>query len=254
MVKIISIIASLGGLLLGSPALGEMGHGTPLRPMRIEINLPAYTLTLYSGDIVLRRYPIAIGSPRFRTPTGKYTLSEVIINPWWYPPKDSPWAEGKEVTPPGPSNPLGVAKMLLADGILIHGTGDPDGMRKALSHGCIRLENKDILELVWLLTQRDSFSLVRRGKTMGFVLDPPVPVEIRYQTIEREPALVILHPDVYARKNMAREIEGALKAEGVDIGESEARRLASQSGESPLEITTGQFHSEELRLLSKAML
>lgn len=251
MTGIASIIALLGGILLWRSAFGDVDRAFPLR---IEINIPAYTLTLYSDTTVIRSYPIAVGSPRFQTPTGHYSITEVVIDPWWYPPKDSPWAEGKEVTPPGPTNPLGAVKIPLADGILIHGTGDPQGVRKALSHGCIRLHNADILELAWFLTKRDTAGLATRGKTVGFLLDRPVPVVIRYRTVDREPGLVLLYPDVYGKESRVGKIETILKAEGMDIGAEEAKTLEALLRERPLDIATGRFDAQDLRLLSDAML
>jgi len=237
--RLASIIGSLVLTALWSPATA--GDGI-VSSYRIEINLPAYRLTLYAGDEIIRNYSITIGSPQFKTPTGKHQLSQIIINPWWFPPKDSKWAEGKEITPPGPENPLGAVKMLLADGILLHGTGNPDGVGKALSHGCIRLQNDDILELASLIIGEDAFGLVRKGKTRGFAINPPVPVFVRYKVIEMEPARIYVHEDVYGKKKGA-EIEEALRQEGVDDGYA-----------GPGEIYTGQFRPQDMRLLSRATL
>jgi len=232
----------IGSLVLAVLWSSVSGGDELVSSYRIEINLPAYRLTLYSGDEIIRNYSITIGSPQFKTPTGKHLLSQVVINPWWFPPKGSKWAEGKEITPPGAGNPLGVVKMLLADGILLHGTGNPDGVGKALSHGCIRLQNEDIMELARLLAGEDAAGLVRQGKTMGFEINPPVPVLVRYSVIEMEPARIFVHQDVYGKEKGA-EIEEALRQEGVDAGFA-----------GPGEIYTGQFRPQDMRLLSRATL
>jgi lipoprotein-anchoring transpeptidase ErfK/SrfK len=54
--------------------------------------------------------------------------------------------------PPGPSNPLGPrALYLFQDGrdtlYWIHGTTEPDTIGEAVSSGCIRMLNQDILDL-----------------------------------------------------------------------------------------------------------
>jgi len=239
MKRFTSIIGSLVLSVLWSSV--SVGDGL-VSSYRIEVNLPAYKLTLYSGNEIIRNYAITIGSPQFKTPTGKHLISQVVINPWWFPPKGSKWAEGKEITPPGPGNPLGVVKMLLADGILLHGTGNPDGVGKALSHGCIRLQNEAIMELASLIIGEDAFALVRQGKTMGFEINPPVPVLVRYKVIEMEPARIFVHEDVYG-KEKGRKIEEALRQEGVENGFT-----------GPGEIYTGQFRPQDMRLLYRATL
>ena len=50
--------------------------------------------------------------------------------------------------PPGPNNPVGIIWMQLnRDGIGLHGTGDPETIGRASSHGCIRPANWDALDL-----------------------------------------------------------------------------------------------------------
>jgi lipoprotein-anchoring transpeptidase ErfK/SrfK len=53
------------------------------------------------------------------------------------------------VIPAGaPNNPLGAAVMLLAGGErAIHGTNNPGSIGGAVSYGCIRMFNADVLDL-----------------------------------------------------------------------------------------------------------
>jgi lipoprotein-anchoring transpeptidase ErfK/SrfK len=50
--------------------------------------------------------------------------------------------------PPGPNSPVGVIWIALNKrGIGIHGTDDPNTIGQAVSHGCIRLANWDVVRL-----------------------------------------------------------------------------------------------------------
>ena len=52
------------------------------------------------------------------------------------------------ILPPGPNNPVGVVWIALNKrGIGIHGTDDPNTIGQAVSHGCIRLANWDVVRL-----------------------------------------------------------------------------------------------------------
>jgi lipoprotein-anchoring transpeptidase ErfK/SrfK len=62
---------------------------------------------------------------------------------------------------PGPSNPLGVAAIYLAEGLLrIHGTNEPSSIGKAASSGCFRMNNDDVTEL-YQLVQPDAVVVVK---------------------------------------------------------------------------------------------
>ncbi|MDP4823706.1 MAG: L,D-transpeptidase [Aestuariivirgaceae bacterium] len=71
-------------------------------------------------------------------------------NPTWHPPemvrRDNPSLP--RVIPPGPSNPLGAAVLVLGDGTYgIHGTNRPTSIGTAASYGCFRMRNEDVLDL-----------------------------------------------------------------------------------------------------------
>jgi L,D-transpeptidase ErfK/SrfK len=55
------------------------------------------------------------------------------------------------VIPPGPDNPLGVRWIgIWTDGstqLGFHGTNEPELIGQAVSHGCIRMMNKDVVKL-----------------------------------------------------------------------------------------------------------
>jgi lipoprotein-anchoring transpeptidase ErfK/SrfK len=93
----------------------------------IDISLTHHTLTLKQNGIIIKTYPVGIGKMVARTPGGIFT----IIN--------------KE---PNPGGPFGAFWMGLSRKHYgIHGTNDPSSIGKSVSHGCIRMNNRDVLEL-----------------------------------------------------------------------------------------------------------
>lgn len=120
--------------------------------LRIQISRAANTLTLYRLDQAVRTFHVATGSPMYPTPSGKFRISNMAINPTWTPP-DSPWAEGAKPIPPGPDNPLGTRWMgLNTPNVGIHGTNNPASIGYSVSHGCIRMAIPDVEALYEMVT------------------------------------------------------------------------------------------------------
>lgn len=93
----------------------------------ITVNTASRRLTLYKNGSWFKSYPVAIGKPSTPTPKGNFT----IIN--------------KAYKPGGVFGErwLGLNKK----GYGIHGTNNPASIGKAVSNGCIRMYNKDVIEL-----------------------------------------------------------------------------------------------------------
>ncbi|AHB87633.1 LD-transpeptidase YkuD family [Thermosynechococcus sp. NK55a] len=115
-------------------------------PLRLEINLSRRQLTLYQGDTPLRRYPVAVGRPGWETPVGQFQVRQMIRNPAWKNP-----FTGGVIAGGHPQNPLGRRWIgFWSDGtnwVGLHGTPNPDSIGHAVSHGCVRMYNRDIEEL-----------------------------------------------------------------------------------------------------------
>ena len=93
----------------------------------IIVNLSAKQLVLYQGGSAVKYYPVGIGKMVTPTPAGTYS----IIN-----------------KAPNPGGPFGAMWMGLSKPHYgIHGTNDPSSIGRVVSHGCIRMYNKDVLEL-----------------------------------------------------------------------------------------------------------
>jgi len=98
---------------------------------------------------LVKTYRVAIGRIGFETPVGLYEIRSKAINPAWFVPK-SAWAgslAGKIIPPGDPENPLKARWMGFWDGAGIHGTADSSSIGSAASHGCIRMNVPDVIQL-----------------------------------------------------------------------------------------------------------
>jgi hypothetical protein len=176
----------------------------PTELLSILINLPAARLDLYSNGQKAASYPVAIGMPKYPTPQRDYNITHIVWNPWWIPP-DSEWALEAVKTPPGPGNPLGPVKLLMQDGILIHGTNSPSSIGRAASHACLRMKTDDVRDPELLEKYKKN-----RRSSYWVTLFAEVPVSIEYRQVEMEGDKVKIHPDRYWRGGFQDELAALL--------------------------------------------
>jgi lipoprotein-anchoring transpeptidase ErfK/SrfK len=91
------------------------------------------------------RYPVGVGR------AGRLWSGTKALRPTWVPPpivrRDKPNLPSV-IYGGAPNNPLGAAVMTLAGGeYAIHGTNNPGSIGGAMSYGCIRMFNADVLDL-----------------------------------------------------------------------------------------------------------
>ena len=103
---------------------------------------------LGEGDRLLAQFPATLGSERDPLPLGNWKINSVADNPpFKYQPQlfwDVEDTEKEELLPPGPNGPVGVVWIdLNREHIGIHGTNSPETIKRAESHGCVRLTNWD---------------------------------------------------------------------------------------------------------------
>lgn len=126
----------------------------------IIINTNTHHLYLIMSDGKARRYGVGVGKQGFEwAGTEKVTLKKEW--PSWTPPKEMIARErkkGRELPPfmeGGPANPLGARAIYLGSTLYrIHGTNQPWTIGQAVSSGCIRMRNEDVMDL---------YERVRRG-------------------------------------------------------------------------------------------
>lgn len=114
----------------------------------IVVDLSSRRLRLYDGDDPLQTWSVAIGTPGFPTPQGRWEIVLKRYAPTWINP-GSDWAKDMpDRIEPGPTNPLGLRALNLnASGIRIHGTSNINSIGSAASHGCVRMRNSDVVNL-----------------------------------------------------------------------------------------------------------
>ena len=110
-----------------------------LIPYSIEVSINNRTLHLKKDGLLLRTYPIAVGRILFGTPVGDY----VIVN--------------RAPNPGGPFGALWMSLSKLSYGI--HGTNDPSSIGKAVSKGCIRMFNQDVIHLASIVPNGTAVSI-----------------------------------------------------------------------------------------------
>jgi lipoprotein-anchoring transpeptidase ErfK/SrfK len=119
------------------------------RPGTIIVDTPNKFLYLVQGGGRAIRYGIGVGRPGFEW-AGRKTVSMKREWPDWRPPAemirrrpDLPrHMEG------GPDNPLGARALYLGSSLYrIHGTNEPHTIGQAVSSGCIRMLNQDVIDL-----------------------------------------------------------------------------------------------------------
>lgn len=99
----------------------------------------------------LDSFPVAIGRKEFATPTGRFRVTEKIVDPAFL---QFDWENPARVTgriDPGPDNPLGLRWIGFTTAygwdIGFHGTPRPELLGQAVSHGCVRMRNSDVVKL-----------------------------------------------------------------------------------------------------------
>ncbi|MDO5027759.1 MAG: L,D-transpeptidase [Bacillota bacterium] len=127
----------------------DLVKNPPSKDRWIVVNKTKRILTVYHGDVVEFKYPVALGTSKTPTPSAKATITNMAKNPAWggmngkYQPRKAN----------DPLNPLGERWMGLKipgkSGYGIHGTIKPWQIGGYVSNGCIRMFNYDIENYVF---------------------------------------------------------------------------------------------------------
>lgn len=201
-------------------------------------NVPEYMLRLNVNGEVMRSYRTIVGQPgRNATPQMAEMVEGVIFNPTWTVPQSIVVGEGlgrrvlsnpawarsmgyaatrgangfvSVVQQPGPRNSLGKMKIDMpnAHAIFLHDTPNRNlfgNTNRALSHGCIRVENAmELAVTVSLLGQGASAHEAMRASASGIYTPTPLtqqfPVYLTYFTMRvDENGQLVEYPDIYSR-------------------------------------------------------
>lgn len=96
---------------------------------RLQVDTVRCVLYVYKSAHLVKTFNVGIGTIATPTPLGDWKITQKALNP---------------------GGPFGTRWMRLSipfGGYGIHGTDNPHSIGKAVSHGCIRMQNKDVEEL-----------------------------------------------------------------------------------------------------------
>lgn len=138
-----------------------MAAALTLMPVFLDVDRDRFMLSLWKMGLnrkyrLKERYPIAVGAIGHATPTGPYFIVARSRTPDWLGSDgrvyhyEEPWTG----TPGNLGNPfdggfisLGGNPKKAAFGVGIHGVKFPPRLGERASHGCIRMETQEFLDL-----------------------------------------------------------------------------------------------------------
>jgi hypothetical protein len=183
------LVSDIGAL----PRIVPAPEGT--LPEELHVYPDDFVLYWTISDGLALRYDVGIGRAGLYE-DGEFTVGAKKEWPSWTPTPDmiardpdryARWADGM---PGGPENPLGARALYLftperGDTMLrIHGTNAPETIGTAVSNGCVRLVNDDIIDLYERVPMHAKVVLHPKG----------VSLEPRPEEAERPPAVASSSP------------------------------------------------------------
>ncbi|MEO6407009.1 MAG: L,D-transpeptidase family protein [Ferruginibacter sp.] len=187
-------------------------------PNYIAVNIPDFRLTIFENNTKAFDMPVAVGKEGANTTVFTGMLNQVVFSPYWNIPAsivqreilpklkaDPKYLQSKNMEivgkndslpkirqKPGKDNALGKVKFLFPNryDIYFHDTYNKEIFNKAnraLSHGCIRLQDAEKLA-VYILRNDKNWTAekvqmaMNAGKEQYVKVSPPMPVQIAYYT------------------------------------------------------------------------
>jgi lipoprotein-anchoring transpeptidase ErfK/SrfK len=96
-------------------------------------------------------FPVAVGRPQWPTPIGRFRVTYKLEDPEWVQFDWNDPSRTIRTIPPGPDNPLGRRWIGFTSAygwdIGFHGTPRPELLGQAVSHGCVRMRNADVMKI-----------------------------------------------------------------------------------------------------------
>ncbi len=233
-------------------------------PTRVEVEVPDASVVYYENGEAPLAMRAVVGLPNRPTPVLKTHMTAVTFNPFWNVPssiikaeirpalkKDPHYLErndyayidvpgGKQLAQlPGPKNALGKIKFEMPNALDIYlhdtpATGLFARVRRAWSHGCVRLGNpRELARRVlaaanWTMESIDA--AISSGKTQTVPLPHAIPVYMVYWTAYADAdGTVEFRDDLYGRD---RRLNQALVKRDLAEQLAPAPRLAAAPGKS----------------------
>ena len=126
---------------------------TSEKPGTVIVDTSSRFLYLVMEGGKARRYGVGVGREGFEW-SGSHRITRTAEWPDWRPPAEMIERERKKgkhlpaFMEGGPDNPLGARALYIGDTLYrIHGTNQPWSIGMAVSSGCIRMRNEDVIDL-----------------------------------------------------------------------------------------------------------
>lgn len=138
----------------GKPTRRVVSYDTTYKPGTILVSTSERKLRYVLGGGKAIEYAVGVGRPGFQW-SGTNKLSRKAEWPTWRPPAAMRAREKRlygrtlpVVMPGGPTNPLGARALYIGSTLYrIHGTNAVETIGQAVSSGCIRMLNVDVIDL-----------------------------------------------------------------------------------------------------------
>jgi hypothetical protein len=118
-------------------------------PVVVTVSRSDRRARLFRKGELVASYRVAVGEPKYPTPTGRFAVQTKQKDPVWNVP-NSEWAgdlAGKTIPAGDPRNAL-VARWIGFDGAVgFHGTKSLESLGRAASRGCVRMSREDVISL-----------------------------------------------------------------------------------------------------------
>jgi len=118
-------------------------------PTVITVDHDNQVVRVFKDGDVVKSYRVAVGQPQFPTPKGRFAVDRKEKNPVWQVP-DSDWAgsmAGQTIPGGDPRNPLVARWVGISGSVGFHGTKDIGSLGSRASHGCVRMNPADVIDL-----------------------------------------------------------------------------------------------------------
>ncbi len=173
------------GLVLTGQALEPTPPAAPAQPvdltgkhLQIVIDALSRRLYVFADGAIVRSWPVAVGTPGTPTPIGHWDIQAKAV---WGGAFGARWMQM--------SIPWGTYG--------IHGTNNPGSVGSRASHGCVRMLNRDVVQL---------YSLVQVGTPVD-IRGTPVP---RFGEVRRVIVPTLLGSDVIQLQQRLAALDPAL--------------------------------------------
>ncbi len=197
----------------------------------ILVNIPDYSVSVFENNINIFKTNAVIGSPRNKTPSFVDEMQHIVMSPNWYPPNSLKRTGSSFVRAGARGNPMGKVKFLFPNhhSIYLHDTPNKHLFGRAVSHGCIRVNNAEQLANVllrhdgqwnegidlsqwqqsdWKENRSKKISQAMHRRRESWVSPEPVPIYLVYWTVWAEPVLGSDRRITYAIREIKRDRHG----------------------------------------------